>query len=60
MRDPDRIDEVLAALEAYWKQNPDLRIGQIIENAAQESQFDDAYHMEDNTVVRYLKRRTED
>ncbi len=30
MRDPERIDRVLAALAYAWKKNPDLRLGQIM------------------------------
>lgn len=59
MRDPERIDEVLDELEEYWKDHPDLRLGQIIGNIAQESGFDDAYYMEDGTVIRYLERENE-
>jgi len=32
MREFERIDRILALLEAYWKKHPDLRIGQIICN----------------------------
>lgn len=32
MRDPARIDRILAALGEYWKANPDLRLGQIVAN----------------------------
>lgn len=34
MRDPNRIDEVISALRAYWHAHPDMRLGQIISNAA--------------------------
>lgn len=30
MRDPARIDRILAALGEYWKANPDMRLGQIV------------------------------
>ena len=33
-RDPSRIPKVLAALGELWMQNPDLRLGQIMGNAA--------------------------
>lgn len=33
-RRPERIDEVLTALAAYWHQYPDYRLGQIIDNFA--------------------------
>ena len=34
MRDPNRIEEVILALETYWVDHPDMRLGQIICNAA--------------------------
>lgn len=30
MRDPKRIDRILGLLSQYWKECPDLRLGQII------------------------------
>lgn len=33
MRDPARIDRMLARLRAYWTANPDLRLAQIVVNA---------------------------
>jgi hypothetical protein len=30
MRDPDRIPRLLAAVEAYWRRFPDLRLGQLM------------------------------
>lgn len=35
MRDPKRIKLILAALEKYWNNNPDLRLCQIIGNLLQ-------------------------
>jgi hypothetical protein len=32
MRDPKRIDKVLAALGKLWKKHPDQRLGQLLEN----------------------------
>ena len=34
MRDPKRIERILNLLRAYWSQNPDLRLGQLITNFA--------------------------
>jgi uncharacterized protein YihD (DUF1040 family) len=34
MRSPDRIDPALELLRQTWSANPDLRLGQIIYNAA--------------------------
>jgi len=39
MRDPARIDEVLAALRTYWVRNPDLRLGQAIASLAGHEPF---------------------
>lgn len=33
-RNPNRIPAILAALGQYWMENPDLRLGQIMGNAA--------------------------
>ncbi len=33
-RDIDRIDETLNVIRQYWKSNPDMRLGQLIYNAA--------------------------
>jgi len=32
MRDPDRIDLVIEELREVWKQNPDMRLTQLIQN----------------------------
>lgn len=32
MRDPARIPEMIKTLEAVWTQNPDWRLGQLIDN----------------------------
>ncbi|WP_436700095.1 hypothetical protein [Nocardioides sp. BYT-33-1] len=37
MRDPQRIDDVLAAVAEAWRRNPDLRLGQLIYTAAAEA-----------------------
>jgi hypothetical protein len=34
MRDPDRIDPLLAQLAELWRLSPDLRLGQLLSNAA--------------------------
>ena len=56
-RDPERIDETLKLLEIFWKKNPDLRLGQIIENAASRSGRH-AFYMEDNILQEWLKKDT--
>jgi uncharacterized protein YihD (DUF1040 family) len=34
MRDPTRIPRILARLQAVWEKHPDMRLGQLIVNAA--------------------------
>jgi hypothetical protein len=33
MRDPNRIEPLLALLREYWQKHPDMRLGQIVKNA---------------------------
>lgn len=61
MRDPARIDQVLALLEEVWRRDPDLRLGQLIYNAARlrEPQLFDVFSIEDSILqdglIRYLE-----
>lgn len=55
MRDPARIDGVLAALRVAWGENPDLRLGQLIAAAADS---DDPYYIEDNDLAVRLWKMT--
>lgn len=48
MRDPKRIDTMLQVLEHYWKQNPDMRLGQLIGNIARDPEL---YYMEDDKLM---------
>ena len=70
MRNPERIDGVLAALGAYWKKNPDLRLGQIVSNAPERArpnlrQLDDwgdalrraIFNIEDDELARAIDPR---
>ena len=62
MRDPERIDLVMGALRAYWKQNPDLRLCQIIGNCLNQFYGDSpimdsrGYALEDDAFLRLLSR----
>lgn len=47
-RDPARIDIIIAALRAYWLANPDLRLGQIVVNAADGC---DPFGVEDDALM---------
>ena len=53
MRDPSRIDATLEAIEVYWKENPDLRLMQLLLNAATTI---DPYYLEDEALLTLLRR----
>jgi len=55
MRDPARIDVLLAALRAAWVESPDLRLGQLIVNAVRPSNpCPEVFHAEDDALLRGL------
>ena len=55
-RNPKRIDTVLEELEEYWKNNPDLRLGQLIFILSSKyNNFDDPFYMEDDELLQTLK-----
>lgn len=55
-RDEERIPTVIEELEEFWKENPDLRLAQIISNASQERSFGkDPFYMEDNELLIYIR-----
>lgn len=62
MRDPARIDEMLALLRAVWIQEPDLRLGQLVFNAARQRdpEIQDIFNIEDGVLrkglIRYQER----
>lgn len=56
MRDPVRIDRIIAKLRAYWKLVPDCRLGQIVSNLAGAK---DPYYTEDDLIERNLDEWTE-
>jgi uncharacterized protein YihD (DUF1040 family) len=49
MRNPERINAVLAKLREIWEKSPDLRLGQLIGNV-----IDDVYNVEDEVLVHRL------
>ncbi len=55
MRDPSRIDEVLAALRDVWVSSPDLRLGQLIVNAVRPSDpCPEIFYIEDDVLLKGL------
>jgi hypothetical protein len=62
VRDPVRIRRISALLTALWWQNPDMRLGQLIENARAFSQegkapemWPDTFCIEDDLIETGLK-----
>lgn len=53
MRNPERIDKVLAAISEVWKRYPDLRFGQLISNVFSEPTL---YFIEDDELIEKIKR----
>jgi hypothetical protein len=49
--DPARIDGVLLAVSAAWRANPDLRLGQLVVNAAGDT---DPFYIEDDKLLASL------
>jgi uncharacterized protein YihD (DUF1040 family) len=51
-RDPGRIDLTLRLLRDVWKANPDWRLGQLVQNAADEGarMRVDVFHVDDDEV----------
>ena len=55
MRDPDRIDEVLAALRAVWIQQDQLRLGQLVVIATSPSSpCPEVFNIEDDALLKGL------
>lgn len=50
-RDPHRIDPMVDALRRLWKRYPDMRLGQLVINAAHPS---DTYNIEDDVMLQKL------
>lgn len=56
MRNPERIPRILDLLEKVWKEFPDWRLGQLIENIARDIGWNDAYYMEDDDLEKELRK----
>jgi uncharacterized protein YihD (DUF1040 family) len=57
MRDPNRIPRILKHLQDIWERNPDLRLGQLIENVFPNTEYDfiSAYYLEDEDFLKALE-----
>ena len=55
MRDPARIDRILAVLRAAWLKHPDMRLGQLVSNAASVGgDHGHVFYVEDSVTERSL------
>jgi uncharacterized protein YihD (DUF1040 family) len=56
MRNPERIDKILEELRTYWKERPDLRLGQIVSNmrASSDKKCSDVFYFEDEDFLEEL------
>lgn len=58
MRDPTRIDRMLALLGSAWKANPDMRLGQLVValGSGLTAAWPDVFHVEDGAMERALEK----
>lgn len=50
MRDPERIDRILALIRHEWLKSPDQRFGQLLSNITGREYFDEAWYYEDSHI----------
>lgn len=55
MRDPKRIPLILRKLEKLWLRAPDLRLGQLLMNAAAFADSRDCFYLEDAALVKAVE-----
>jgi len=54
-RDKNRISPLLAELEYYWKQHPDLRLGQLVYNVCASAGYPDVFYLDDDRFLTALR-----
>lgn len=59
MRDPARIDKILAAVRAAWIKQPDTRLGQLLDNLTYQPGGGkiDVFYIEDDNLLERLTRK---
>ena len=60
MRDINRIDKFCQRLAEAWKNVPDWRFGQIIENLKRAMGKEDIFYIEDNEMIDYIENYFKD
>jgi len=53
--DPDRIKPIIELLEKQWKEHPQMRLGQLIVNIADNINDNYIFYAEDDYIKRRLK-----
>lgn len=53
MRNPNRIDNILARIKVMWERYPDLRLGQLLSNAVGEGWL---YYVEDDSLIDEMEK----
>jgi uncharacterized protein YihD (DUF1040 family) len=61
MRDPKRIEKVLSRIQEVWERNPDIRLAQLVINAAKAASYDDMsrsrlFYIEDEELLTGIDR----
>ena len=54
MRDPNRIPEMLNRIKPVWQTYPDIRLGQLIDNAM-DGQKVSLFHIEDDKLLELIE-----
>jgi uncharacterized protein YihD (DUF1040 family) len=54
MRNPERIQRILAKLEQAWHKHPDMRLGQFISNL-NDSRDGDLFYVEDEELEEWIE-----
>jgi len=61
MRDPDRIDAMLADLAAVWRKNPDMRLGQLVVNLVRPKEpCPEVFSFEDTKLHKRIRKALDD
>lgn len=58
MRNKERIPKILERLQRIWEKNPDMRLGQLIENVFPNTPHDyiSGYYLEDEQYISTLEK----
>ena len=57
MRDPKRISKIMNLIKTIWKMNPDLRLGQLLDNIIDHENGPELFEIEDNVLFDKLQKK---